>query len=106
MQTSLEGQIEVEVNGKTVRVDLAGDYRKAAGAEVLLFGPDKHDEGPGVLAQLIQLGVAWSFWGGETTGVALAVAAAAVVVLVCVFLPASLHALEPADDDTPDQPSR
>ena len=61
---------------------------------------------PGVLAQLIQLGVAWSFWGGETTGVALAVAAAAVVVLVCVFLPASLHALEPADDDTPDQPSR
>ncbi|MFC0098833.1 DUF6004 family protein [Micromonospora marina] len=57
MQTSLEGQIEVEVNGRTVRIDLAGDYRKAAGAEVLLFGPDKHDEGPGVLAQLARVAV-------------------------------------------------
>jgi hypothetical protein len=46
MQTSIEGQIELEVGGRTVRVDLAGDYRKAAGAEILLFGPDKHEDGP------------------------------------------------------------
>ncbi|WP_320066154.1 DUF6004 family protein [Micromonospora sp. RTGN7] len=57
MQTSMEGQIEVEINGKTLRIDLAGDYRQAAGAEVLLFGPDKHDEGAGVLAQLARVAV-------------------------------------------------
>lgn len=57
MQTSIEGQIEVEVGGRTVRVDLTGDYRQAAGAEVLLFGPDKHDGGTGVLAQLARLAV-------------------------------------------------
>ncbi|SBT43011.1 DUF6004 family protein [Micromonospora auratinigra] len=57
MQTSMEGQIEVEVGGRTVQVDLFGDYRKAGGAEVLLFGPDKHDEGPGVLAQLARVAV-------------------------------------------------
>lgn len=51
MQVSLEGQVEVEVNGKTERIELAGDYRKAAGAEILLFGPEKHKEGAGVLAQ-------------------------------------------------------
>lgn len=55
MQISMEGQVGVEVNGKTVRIDLAGEYKKAAGAEILLFGPDKHDEGPGVLAQLARV---------------------------------------------------
>jgi hypothetical protein len=55
MQVSMEGQIEVEVNGKTAKIDLAGDYRKAGGAEVLLFGPDKHADGPGVLAQLARV---------------------------------------------------
>jgi hypothetical protein len=55
MQTSMEGQIEVEVGGRTVRIDLQGDHRKAGGAEVLLFGPEKHDEGAGVLAQLARV---------------------------------------------------
>lgn len=54
---------------------------------------------PVVAAQLIQLAVAWSFWGGQTTGVAVAVAAAAVVVLVGVFHPASLAALTPDDPE-------
>ena len=36
---------------------------------------------PVVLAQLIQLGVAWSFRGGDTTWVAIALAVVAVVVL-------------------------
>jgi Family of unknown function (DUF6004) len=57
MQVSLEGRIELEVGGRTVGVDLAGDYRSAAGAELLLFGPDKHGEGPGVLAQLARVAI-------------------------------------------------
>jgi hypothetical protein len=48
---------------------------------------------PIVLAQLIQLGVAWSFRGGETTVVAVAMAVVAVVVLVGVLLPSSIDAL-------------
>lgn len=57
MQVSLEGRIELEVGGRTVGVDLAGDYRSAAGAELLFFGPDKHAEGPGILAQLARVAV-------------------------------------------------
>jgi len=57
MQVSLEGQVALEVGGKTVKVDLAGDYRKAAGVEVLLFGPEKHSQGAGVLAQLSRVAV-------------------------------------------------
>jgi hypothetical protein len=48
---------------------------------------------PVVLAQLIQLGLAWSFRGGETTYVAVGLALAAVVVLVGVLHPASIDAL-------------
>nr|WP_245920135.1 DUF6004 family protein [Actinomadura mexicana] len=55
MQVSMEGRIEVEVNGKTEVIELEGDYRKAAGTEILLFGPDKHDEGQGVLAQMARV---------------------------------------------------
>jgi hypothetical protein len=52
---------------------------------------------PIVVAQLIQLLVAWSFLGGSTTPVAIALALSAVLVLVGIFHPASLNAL--ADDD-------
>ncbi len=48
---------------------------------------------PVVLAQLIQLGVAWSFRGGSTTWVAAALAVAGFVVLVGVFSPPSLAAV-------------
>lgn len=51
---------------------------------------------PVVLAQLIQLGVAWSFVGGETTMVAVGMAVVALLVLAGIFHPASLDAL--ADD--------
>ena len=54
---------------------------------------------PVVLAQLIQLGVAWSFWGGSTTAVAIGVGLVAVIVLVGIFHPASLAALEAADEE-------
>lgn len=53
---------------------------------------------PVVLAQLIQLGVAWSFRGGETTPVAVVLALVAVGVLVGIFHPASTAAL--VDDPT------
>lgn len=48
---------------------------------------------PLVLAQLIQLGVAWSFRGGTSTVVTVVLALAAVLVLVGIFHPASLDAL-------------
>ncbi|MGV9775159.1 DUF6004 family protein [Streptosporangium sp. NPDC003464] len=54
MQVSAEGDIEVEIDGKTERIELAGDRSKAAGAEILLFGPDKYDS-TGVLAQITRL---------------------------------------------------
>ncbi len=53
---------------------------------------------PVVLAQLIQIPVAWSFRGGSTTLVAVLLGVAAVLVLVGVFHPASLAALDDADD--------
>ena len=48
---------------------------------------------PAVLAQLIQLGLAWSFRGEPTTWVAVGLAVVALVVLAGVFHPASLDAL-------------
>jgi hypothetical protein len=52
---------------------------------------------PVVLAQLIQLLIAWSFRGGGTTLVAIVLAVVAVVVLVGVLHPASTAALAGAD---------
>ena len=55
--------------------------------------------GPVVLAQLIQLGLAWSFRGNAPLALVLALAGVALVVLVGVFHPASLDAL--ADEPDP-----
>jgi len=52
---------------------------------------------PIVLAQLIQLGVAWSFRGGGTTVVAVVMALVAVLVLVGLLVPSSIAALEERD---------
>ncbi|MEU4066878.1 DUF6004 family protein [Streptomyces wedmorensis] len=57
MQVSLEGELELEVDGKSVTVTVSGDHRRAAGAEILLFGPDKHSAGEGVQARLARLAV-------------------------------------------------
>jgi hypothetical protein len=54
---------------------------------------DSWARSPVVLAQLIQLGVAWSFRGGETTWVALVLAIIAVAVLGGLFHPESMQAL-------------
>ena len=55
---------------------------------------------PVVLAQLIQLGVAWSFRGENTTVVAVVTALVAVVVLIGLFVPSSLAALSEGDDES------
>lgn len=49
--------------------------------------------GPVVLAQLIELGVAWSFRGGSTTWVSILLAVPAVAVLAVVFSPSTTQAL-------------
>ena len=49
---------------------------------------------PVVVAQLIQVLVAWSFLGGSTTWVAVALGVVALIVLAGIFHPASLDALE------------
>ena len=48
---------------------------------------------PIVLAQLIQMGVAWSFRGAPWTWVALALAVVSVIVIAGIFHPASVDAL-------------
>jgi hypothetical protein len=53
---------------------------------------------PLVLAQLIQLGVAWSFRGGSTTAAAVVLAVVAVAVLAGVFHPDSMAALDRGED--------
>lgn len=52
---------------------------------------------PVVFAQLLQILVAWSFFSGETKGVAAGIFAVSVVVLVAIMLPRSLAYL--ADDE-------
>jgi hypothetical protein len=49
--------------------------------------------GPVVLAQLIELGVAWSFFGNETYWLSVLLAVPAVAVLVVMFSPSTTEAL-------------
>jgi hypothetical protein len=58
---------------------------------------DSWARSPVVLAQLIQLGVAWSFRGGDTTWVALVLALASAIALVGIFHPESMQALSPEE---------
>jgi len=51
---------------------------------------------PIVLAELINLGLAWSF--RDMVGVALVLFLASVIALVGIFAPASLHALDPIEE--------
>jgi hypothetical protein len=60
---------------------------------------------PIVLAQLIQLGLAWSFRGGDTTVVAVVIAVVAIVVLAGLLHPASVEALADRPDDPSDEGS-
>lgn len=55
---------------------------------------------PAIATQLIQLPVAWSFRGGETTWFAALLGAVSVVVIVCLLLPSST-AIFTAEQDPP-----
>jgi hypothetical protein len=55
---------------------------------------------PVVVAQVMFLGLAWSFLGGATTWVSVALALVAVVVLVGLLHPASVDALDGNGDGT------
>ena len=52
-----------------------------------------------LLAQLIQLGLAWSFREGGTVVAAIGLAVVAIIVLAGLFHPASMQALDRALDD-------
>jgi len=70
-----------------------------AGCAWALGGRRSWARAPIVLAQLIQLGVAWSLRGGTTTVASVVLVVLAVLVLAGTFHPASLRAL---DDDRAD----
>ena len=67
-----------------------------------LYRTSTWSRGATVFTQLLQLLVAWSFWGGSTKAVSTVLGVAAVVVLVAVFQKASMEAL--TDDPTKDHP--
>jgi hypothetical protein len=67
-----------------------------------LFRTSTWSRGPAVFAQLIQLLMAVSFWGGSTKPVSVILAIAAVAVLVGIFQKVSMEAL--ADNPTKDRP--
>ncbi len=67
-----------------------------AGLAYAAWGLDKHrswSRGPVVLAALISLGVGWSFRGGDTTWVTVALTVWALGILVIVFSPSTTAAL-------------
>ena len=56
--------------------------------------------GPVLLAQLIQLGVAWDYWGGGTTWVSVLLGVVALIVLAGLLHPQSIDAL---NDEQPER---
>jgi hypothetical protein len=67
-----------------------------------LYRTSTWSRGPAVFAQLIQLCMAWSFWGGATSIVSVVLALAAVGVLAGLFQKVSMDAL--TDDPAKDHP--
>lgn len=57
IQSTTAGRMSLEVNGATEHIELAGDHKLAAGAEILLFEPEKHGDRDGIVAQLARLAV-------------------------------------------------
>ncbi len=86
------------VMGVSTAVFFTGYGAALVAGAVLLAGLRSWTRAPVVLAQLIQLGVAWSFRGGGTTTAAVLLAVAALAVLGGVLHPASLSALARSDE--------
>jgi hypothetical protein len=55
IQSSTEGQLSATINGRSLSIDVSGDYKLAAGSEILLFDSEKHADGNQVLAQLARV---------------------------------------------------
>jgi hypothetical protein len=88
-------------NGLTTAIFLAA---YGAGLLVVARGLSRvktWSRGPAVFAQLIQLGLAWNFWGNETTWIALLLGATALAVLVAIFQRSSIDALVDHERFTP-----
>lgn len=80
-----------------------------AGLGVCAVGLVRHRRwarSPVVLAQLISLGVAWSFKGGETTWVSVGLAPTAIAVLVLVLHPSSTEVLYGAKGEGESEPEK
>ena len=105
--TALEGLVllvyavlelaNIDADRVSVAVTTAAFFALMGGALVLcasgLWRGRSWARSPVVVAQLITLLTAYSFLGGDTTRVAVALAAVSVAVLVCVLHPRSIAAL-------------
>ena len=79
--------------GLTTSIFFAGYGAALIGCAWAISRGQSWARSPIVLAQLIQLGLAWSFRGDGTTLVAVLIALVAVIVLAGLFHPASLEGL-------------
>jgi hypothetical protein len=79
--------------GVTTAVFFAAYGAALLGCAVLLVRRVSFARSPALLAQLIQLGLAWSFRGGATTWVAVVLALVALVVIAGLLHPTSMDAL-------------
>ena len=83
--------------GLTTAVVVAVYGAALLGCALLLVRRVAFGRSPALLAQLIQLGVAWSFRGGATTWLAVVLALVALVVIAGLLHPASMDALAETD---------
>ena len=77
------------VVGAGTAVLMAGYGALLASAAWGLWRGRRWSRGPTIATQLIQLPVAWSFVGGETTWLALLLATVSVLTLICLLVPSS-----------------
>lgn len=95
----LGGSVLASISGVRVVLDVTTALfflAYAAGLLISAVGLWRHrpwSRGPVVFAQLIQLGVAWSFFSGSTPPLAAVLLVVAVTVLALVLAPASTRAL-------------
>jgi hypothetical protein len=99
--------VTIDADRLTLGLTTAG-FLLAYGVALVLVGRGLYrtapwSRGPAVFAQLIQLLLAWSFWGGSTRWISVVLALAGIAVLAAVFQRASMDAL--ADDPGRDGPA-
>jgi uncharacterized membrane protein (DUF2068 family) len=77
------------VVGAGTAVLMVGYGALLASAAWGLWRGRRWSRGPAIATQLIQLPVAWSFVGGQTTWLALLLATMSVLTLICLLMPSS-----------------